>query len=225
MEERGCIMIRLAIIDDDPVESRTFATSLESDPDLRVVSVAADGSEILRRLSEDSLDPDVLLLEIDRFVPDGMFTLQQLKDRAPQVTIIALSAFQKSDSLATALSAGADGFLSKDVSTAELVLHVKNAYSGHSVVSARPASLLLNGYRSLVIQRQGSSELTKCVSALSPTLYEVFSLLIQAQSNKAIAQELSLTDATVRTYVSRILDATACESRTQLAVRAIEAGL
>ncbi|MFT0847917.1 response regulator transcription factor [Actinomycetaceae bacterium L2_0104] len=216
-------MIRVAAADDDPVVLKYIAWALEETPDIHVVSEASNGQELLQLLEENVVD--VALVDIDMPVLDGIAVTEQIKRFFPNVTVIILTAFEKEDTLGRALAAGAAGFLTKDTPLDVLPALVKEAYAGGTVLGTRPASILVDTYRNQAIRRQEDSEFVEAVESLPTVIRRVFSLVVVALPNKVIAKELGLTASTVRTYVTRILDATKCESRTQLAVRAIAAGL
>lgn len=216
-------MIRLALADDDPIVLKCLERALEQEPDLRVVLTAADGQMLLSELRTNEVD--VALVDIDMPLLDGVAATKRIRCSFPDVTVIILTAFEKEDMLDLALAAGAAGFLTKDVPLEDLPSLVRRARSGETVIGSRPASILVDAYRKQAMRRQEYPAFVEAVESLPPGVRLVLSRIVSGLPNKLIAKELGRTESTVRTYVTRILDATNCESRTQLVVRALAAGI
>jgi DNA-binding NarL/FixJ family response regulator len=161
--------------------------------------------EAALRLLRNEPDIDLLLLDLD--LPDsrGLDTLQRVREAAPQVPVVVLSAHDDRDSVLDAIDHGAAGFLSKTVDAAQLVDGVRRVLEGGVVLPA-------------VLSRSVAAPGT--VPELSERQRDVLRLLVAGQSNKLIARSLGLTDATVKTHLQSVYRKLGVESRTQAVLAA-----
>lgn len=216
-------MIQLAMADDDSVVRKHLSRALAASGDIDVVATVPDGEALLEVLRTTAVD--VVLVDVEMPGLNGIETTKKIKEDFPNIPVIILTTFEKEDRLGQALAAGAAGFLTKDISPDELPALIKDALAGKTVMGSRPTNILLNTYRDQAIRRENDKEFVEAIESLDPLKRAIFSLLIVGMSNQQIATRLGRKEATVRSYVTRILQATKCSSRTQLAVRAIGSGL
>ena len=211
-------MTRVVIADDQELVRVGFTMILER-AGLTVVGQAADGVEAVEIALVE--DPDVVLMDVRMPRMDGIQATRRLLDQRPAVRVLMLTTFDLDDYVYAAVKAGASGFLLKDVSPGDLV-HAVGAI-------ARGDAMLAPALTRRLLQRFAAAPpegiLDPVVSALSERERQVLSLVAAGDSNQAIAAVLFLSEATVKTYVSRLLATLHLRDRVQLAVLAYESGL
>ncbi len=215
--------LRILLADDDPILLAGLVEVLNTQPGFEVVAAVSDGAAAMKAMSKHQVD--VALLDVDMPVIDGIHAAKHIADRYPKVTVVMLTAFEHDNFLDRALSAGAHGFLTKDIPVPQLAELIRQAHSGQTVMGPKPTKLLASAYLNELRRHEDHSEFINAVDQLSPRLRTVFDLLAEATPNKIIANQLKLTEATVRMYVSEILAATNCSSRSELAVKAMKSGI
>lgn len=213
--------IRVLIADDDPIINDSFARLLDGQDDITVVATASNGAEALTKMTHSV---DVALIDVDMPILDGIETVKLIRKSYPQTVIIMLTAFEHEDSLAEALAAGVQGFLTKNTTPKEVAEYLKKALTGQTVFDTRPTDILTQSYTEKTLTQAQYQEFTAAVETLPERFKPVFTQLLEAKTNKEIAQELHMSPATVRSYVSEILTHTNCKSRGQLAITAARSG-
>ncbi|MET7424574.1 response regulator transcription factor [Dactylosporangium sp. NPDC005555] len=200
-------MIRLAIVDDQALVREGLALILGAEPDIEVVAGFADGAALLR----DPVAADLILLDLYLPGADGVATMLRLRDRQPEVRVLMLTTVGSAADIQRALTAGADGFVLKDATGAELAAAVRGAHAGVRPLSASAAELLWP---------RRVAPATADLSALTPREREVLDLLGQGLGNREIAGALTLAERTVKAHVSSVLAKLDVTSRTQAALLA-----
>ncbi|MEV8586823.1 response regulator transcription factor [Streptomyces sp. NPDC051180] len=214
--------IRVVIADDEPLIRAGIRMILTSDPEITVVGEAANGREAVEAARAHAAD--VVLLDIQMPVLDGLSALPELRRAAPAARVIVLTTFGERENVLRALEHGGAGFLLKDTAPAELIGAVRAAAAGDAYLS--PAAT-----RHVVERLASGREATRAeeargrVAALSEKEREVLALLGEGLSNADAGRRLHMSEATVKTYVSRILAKLQCENRVQAALLARDAGL
>ncbi|MER5306913.1 response regulator transcription factor [Streptomyces sp. NPDC002773] len=214
--------IRVVIADDEPLIRAGIRMILTSDPEIEVVGEAADGREAVEAARSHAAD--VVLLDIQMPVLDGLSALPELRRAAPKARVIVLTTFGERENVLRALEHGGAGFLLKDTAPAELIRAVRAAAAGDAYLS--PAAT-----RHVVERLAGGREAARAeqargrVAALSEKERDVLALLGEGLSNADAGKRLHMSEATVKTYVSRILAKLDCENRVQAALLARDAGL
>ena len=214
--------IRIVVADDEELVRAGFRMMLDSKPDLDVVGEAADGAEaveIARRLQ-----PDVVLMDIRMPGMDGIEATRRISelDTGSPIRVIVLTTFDDDEYVYGSLRAGASGFLLKDTPPAELVRAV------HEVVEGR--SLLSPSVTRKVIERFASAPgadpvLLERVGRLTERETDILKLVAQGLSNAEIGGRLFVSEATVKTHVSRVLFKLEVRDRVQAVAVAYETGL
>jgi DNA-binding NarL/FixJ family response regulator len=204
--------IRILIADDHSVVRQGLRMFLGLDPELEVVGEASDGAEALRLAHE--LKPDVVLMDMLMPVMDGIAATAAIRRELPDTEVIALTSVLEDASVVGAVRAGAIGYLLKDTEADELRRAIKAAAAGQVQLSPKAAARLMREVR-----------VPDSPEALTERETDVLRLLAQGQSNKEIAQALSLSEKTVKTHVSNILSKLNVPSRTQAALYAVRIGL
>lgn len=210
-------MIRVLIVDDHAVVREGLRTFLELQDGLEVVGEASDGEQALAEAQ--TLEPDVILMDLVMPKLDGVGAMRELRTRAPDSRVIALTSFLDDERLLPAIQAGAAGYLLKDVEPSELARAIRAAHAGEAIldptVAARLVSAIADGSRSAV---QVPERLTRRER-------EVLELIAGGRSNKRIASELGISEKTVKTHVGHLLAKLGVSDRTQAALLAVRQGL
>jgi DNA-binding NarL/FixJ family response regulator len=187
-----------------------------------VVAEAADGREAIAAVLKHR--PDVVLMDIRMPEMDGLEATRQILASRPgqDIRIIILTTFDLDQYVYAALAAGASGFLLKDVSPEHLVAAVQLVRSGDALLSPSITRRLVERFAG---HQPAARELSADVSALTPRELEVLGLIARGMSNHELATELTLSEATVKTHVARILAKLQLRDRVQAVVLAYEIGL
>ncbi|WP_182508845.1 response regulator [Streptomyces sp. WM6372] len=215
-------MIRVVIADDEPLIRAGIRMILTSAPDIEVVAEAANGREAVD-LARAHV-PDVMLLDIQMPVMDGLTALGELGRAAPEVRALILTTFGEKENVLRALGSGGAGFLLKDTAPGELIGAVRAAAAGDAYLSPGATRHVVDQLASGQGAARGE-EARRRVSELSERERGVLALLGEGLSNADAGRRLHMSEATVKTYVSRILSKLGCENRVQAALLARDAGL
>ncbi|MGZ4249806.1 MAG: response regulator [Solirubrobacteraceae bacterium] len=213
--------VRVIVADDHEVVRSGFAELLDTQPDLVVVGTAANGIQAVQ-LSRQ-LQPDVVLMDIRMPDMDGIEATRQLASHGPTTPrVLILTTFDLDEYVYDALRAGASGFLLKDVTAERLIDAVRVIAAGDALLAPGVTRRLISEFA----QRQAKTpKRAPALEELTPREIEVLELLAQGMSNSEIATRLVVTDETVKTHVSHILNKLGLRDRTQAVVAAYEAGL
>ena len=220
--------ISVLIVDDQPLLRMGFRMILDRQPDITVVGEAADGREAVRQAAV--LRPDVILMDVRMPELDGVGATRELTSAASTSKVLILTTFDVDEYAFSALRAGASGFLLKDVLPEQLIEAVRTIASGDAVVSPRITRELLTRYAALPDASMNgappaSAEHQAALRRLTEREHAVLLHLAGGLSNLEISQALSVTEATVKSHVTRILSKLGVRDRVQAVVFAYEAGL
>ncbi|WP_424861505.1 response regulator [Streptomyces sp. MMS24-I29] len=214
--------IRVVIADDEPLIRAGIRMILTSDPSIEVAAEAPNGREAVELARAYAVD--VVLLDLQMPVMDGLTALAELRTAAPKARVIVLTTFGERENVLRALEQGGAGFLLKDTAPAELIQAVRAAAAGDAYLSpgaTRHVVEQLTLGRAVVRGKEARQR----VAALTGREREVLGLLGEGLSNAGAGRRLHMSEATVKTYVSRILAKLGCENRVQAALLARDAGL
>ncbi|WSR88637.1 response regulator transcription factor [Streptomyces erythrochromogenes] len=215
-------MIRVVIADDEPLIRAGIRMILTSAPDIEVVAEAANGREAVELARSHA--PDVMLLDIQMPVMDGLTALGELRRAVPEVRALILTTFGEKENVLRALGQGGAGFLLKDSAPGELIGAVRAAAAGDAYLSPGATRHVVDQLASGRAAARGE-EARRQVAELSEREQGVLALLGEGLSNADAGRRLHMSEATVKTYVSRILAKLGCENRVQAALLARDAGL
>jgi NarL family two-component system response regulator LiaR len=210
-------MITLLIVDDHQIVRWGIRTFFATQADIAVVGEAALGEEALQGVAD--LAPDVVLMDL---VPPGMNGVEatrRLKQISPHTQVIVLTSYHEDEHLFPAIQAGALSYLLKDVGTSELADAVRKAAHGEAMLHPSVAARLVQQLRDPPHESSPASLL------LSPRENEVLRLIADGWSNTAIAEQLVISEYTVKNHVSNILSKLHLADRTQAAIYAWRTGL
>ena len=184
--------IRVMIVDDHTMVRTGLATFLEVSEDLELVGEAEDGVEAIKLCEE--MRPNVILMDLVMPEIDGVAATQVIKERWPEIQVIALTSFQEGEMVQDALKAGAISYLLKNVSTDELVRAIKDAQAGRATMAQEAVQAL--------VQSAGQDQTLG--TDLTPREFEVLELLVEGLNNPEISERLYISIGTTRTHVSNI---------------------
>jgi len=213
--------IRLLIVDDQRLMREGLHTLLELEPDLEISGEAEDGLAALEQY--ETLQPDVVLMDIRMPRLDGVEATRRLRLRWPEARVIILTTFDDDAYVFDGLRAGALGYLLKDVSGQELAEAIRKVAGGGALIEPSVARKVLAEFARLAEPARPAVE--QLPEPLSEREQEILRLLARGANNRQIASQLFLAEGTVKNYVSTILDKLAVQDRTQAALRARELGL
>jgi len=209
--------IRVVLVDDQALFRAGIRMLLGSQPDIDVVGEAGDGREALGVVR--ATRPDIVLMDIRMPVMDGLAaTAELLRDEAPP-RIVMLTTFDLDEAAARAIRQGASGFLLKDADPEFLLAAVRSVYAGSEVIAASATRELFARFAPPVTPPPAA------FGDLTDREREVFAYAARGMSNSEIAAAEYLSEATVKTHISRILTKLALRDRVQLVVFAHEHGL
>jgi DNA-binding NarL/FixJ family response regulator len=206
------------VADDQELVRSGFALILERGG-VEVVGQAADGDEAVRLCR--TVQPDVVLMDVRMPRLDGIEATRQVVAHRPQTKVLVLTTFDLDEYVYSAVHAGASGFLLKDVSPADLVHAVDAVARGDVMLAPALTRRLLERFAAA----PGPRTTPDPADRLTEREVEVWRLVAQGLPNQAISERLYLSEATVKTYVSRLLAKLGMRDRVQLAVGAYETGL
>lgn len=209
-------LIRILIADDHTLFRASLRLLLESEPGLEVVGQAANGIEAVTLTR--TLRPDVILMDLVMPRLDGIAAIAEISRENPQARILVLTGFVQDDKVFPAIKAGAQGYLLKDAEPRELIQAIRDVYQDKSSLSPTIA-------RRLMRELQQPPSLPPTDRPLSARELQVLRLVAQGLSNQEIATQLMVSERTIRSHVSNILDKLHIANRTQAALYAIREGL
>ena len=211
--------ISLLLVDDHALFREGLASLLSYQPDFTVVGEAASGEEAVERARE--LVPDVVLMDIDLPGIDGIEATRRIKRQLPEVRVVMLTVYDDHERLFQSIKAGAQGYLIKNIRSAELLDQLRGLARGEAAISRRMAARILEEFSRL--ERQ--AEILEPDGGLSPREVQVLELVALRLSNKEIAARLSISEHTVKNHLKNILAKLQLSSRRQAAAYAVAHGL
>ncbi len=211
---------RVLVADDHPMVRDGLRGMLSSERMLEVVGEATNGEEAVRLVQQ--LRPDLVMMDIRMPDMDGLAATKRIKELYPSVSIIMVTMYDNPDYLLEAISAGAAGYLLKDVSKQELLQTIRTVVEGGSFLNQ---DLMTRSLQQLAARRNAPTQADMPFEKLTPRELEVLGVLAQGRSNKEIAGELFVSVSTVKTHVEHIIQKLQVSDRTQAAVVAVTKGL
>ena len=205
--------IGVMLVDDHTVVRSGLSAVLSAFDDLKLLGEAGDGEQAIALC--DRLHPDVILMDLLMPRMDGVAAIKAIKEKHPEVKIIALTSFKEKEYVEGALQAGAVGYLLKDVSADELVSAIRKAYLGQPSLSPEAAKVLI----------QKVKEPTPPGSDMTEREREILKLMVEGLSNIEMAKRLFVSRSTVKFHVSNILSKLGAASRTEAVALALKNNL
>jgi DNA-binding NarL/FixJ family response regulator len=203
-------MIRLLLVDDEPLICRGLKALLELEQDLEIVGEAENG-RLACELAE-SMQPDVVLMDLRMPVMDGVAATQYLKTNLPHIKVLILTTFGDREYLTQSLRGGAVGYLLKNTPSEELAQAIRMVHRGYTQLSPGLGETIANQLPATPnIDRKGWDELT-------PREREILQLIAQGANNREIAATLFIAEKTVKNHITNILSRLELRDRTQAAI-------
>ncbi|MFD7515414.1 response regulator [Streptomyces niveus] len=210
--------LRVVVADDQAAVREPLAAMLGLSPDIDVVAAAADGHEVLTAVAARPVDVVLMDLRMPRM--DGTEATRRLTEEHPEVAVVVLTTFADDDSILSALSAGARGYLTKNSGRQDIIRAIRAAAAGQSVLDREVQNRLLATARATP-----SAPKDPLPRDITPREREVLTLIGQGLPNRAIAERLFISEATVKTHINNLFAKAAIRDRADAVRRAIAAGL
>ncbi len=209
----GSDNIRILIADDHAITRDGLKTILKLNDDLRLVGEATNGKEAVDLCKE--LCPDVVLMDLEMPVQDGVSAIDDIMRNNPDTKIIALSSFVDNKLIKNAIKAGAKSYIIKNVSPQELAQHIRDANSGKSFFSPEAMESMAQDIRSP----------SSGIPFLTGKEKDILIMIARGHSNKSIARQLFVSDNTIKFHISNILSKLGVSNRAQAAAVAVRENL
>jgi DNA-binding NarL/FixJ family response regulator len=204
--------IRVLIVDDHAIVRQGLRAMLEAQPEIEVIGEAADGAMAVQ--TARTLNPDVILMDLLMPGVGGVDAIRELRKFDMENRTLVLSSSSEDQLIKEALKAGAMGYMLKASRTAELVQAIERVAAGQTVLDPAAARVVI---------RQTQTQ--DALETLTEREREVFDLLILGRKNAEIASAITVSEATVRTHVSSVIDKLGLRDRTHIVVYALKRGL
>ena len=213
-------MSKVLIADDQELIRQSLQIVLNSKQDIEVSDVAANGQEVIQCIRKNK--PDIILMDIRMPKMDGVQCTKIIKENYPQIKIIILTTFDDDEYVFNALKYGASGYLLKGVSMDELSDAIRTVYSGRAMINPDIAAKVLRLFSQMAQTNYTIPVEEKDIRQLTKTEWRIIAQVEKGASNKEIADTLSLSEGTIRNYLSTILNKLNLRDRTQLAIWAVQ---
>lgn len=200
---------KVLIVDDQRIMLDGLKTILEMDERIEVVGLASDGKEALALVVK--LKPDLVLMDIRMPIVDGVEATKMIKSQYPNVVVLMLTTFDDDEYIINALSYGAAGYLLKDIDGEQLILAIHQAMNGNIIMPGRVAAKIVANIKT---QQPSTVEIPE-LSEFSEREQTIIKCIIEGYNNKEIANQLFLTEGTVKNYVSIIYSKICVTNRSQ----------
>lgn len=215
--------ISVLLVDDQRLMLTALRAYVNSDSRLKVVGEAMNGEAAVQQVR--ALRPDVVLMDLQMPVMDGVVATEYIAAEFPQVQILALTAFQSDEYVVPVLRAGANGYLLKGAEPEEVLAAIHTVHAGGSVVSSAVACTLIHTLKQEAPRRAADQEVQRKAALLSARELDVVEALCEGKSNREIAKSLAMSEATVKTHLSNVLHKLEVHDRLQIAVMALREGI
>jgi DNA-binding NarL/FixJ family response regulator len=206
-------MINILLVDDQNLIRQGLKALLELEPDLKIVGEAENGQLALDRVTE--LQPDVVLMDIRMPVMDGVTATKEICSQFPTVNILVLTTFDDETYVSAAIEAGAKGYLLKDTPSEEIAAAIRAVALGYTHLAPGMMAKVMSG-------RGNETKITLPLelAELTPRELEVLKLIAAGDNNREIAQQLYISEGTVKNHVTNLLSRLNLRDRTQAAIYA-----
>nr|WP_317269186.1 response regulator transcription factor [Arthrospira sp. PLM2.Bin9] len=208
------MMIRVLLVDDQGIIREGLRSLLEAKPDLEIVGEAENGKVAVELALK--LKPDVVLMDVRMPIMDGVAAMRSLAEQQPEIKVLVLTTFDDDEYITQAMESGAKGYLLKDTPSDELAQAIRAVYQGYTQLGPG----LFEKVMAAKSKPSRDEPLPGYLQDLTPRELEVLRLIGKGYSNREIAQELFISERTVKNHVSSILSRLNLRDRTQVALLA-----
>lgn len=200
--------IKVLIVDDQTILAEGIKSVLETDAEIEVAGIAADGAAAIEKCRV--YRPDVVLMDIRMPNMNGVVATQRIKTEFPETKVIVLTTFDDSDYILNAINHGASGYLLKDIGSSALIDAVKNACAGDTILPAKIAKRIADAAKDVSSNREIR---LKRAFSLSERETEIALMMYEGFTNRQISSALKLSEGTARNYISAIYVKTGSDNR------------
>lgn len=200
------------LIDDHPMLRNGVKQLINTVENFQVIGETGIGSECVQLALE--LEPDIILLDININGVNGLDILRQLRENNISSRVIMFTVSDDRDDIITALKAGADGYLLKDMEPEDFLQSLQQVMSGKLIMDSAISNIIVNYMRG----EEHTTNQVHDVSSLTPREHDIFNLLVQGLSNKLIAKELNIVESTVKVHIKSIFKKLNFKSRMEMTV-------
>jgi DNA-binding NarL/FixJ family response regulator len=212
-------MIRVAIVDDQPLARSGLRSIIESEPDMTVVGEAGNGAEGVTLIRASR--PDIAIMDLRMPILDGIAATTQVVADTLDTQILVITTFDDDELVYRALQAGASGFLLKDSTPEQMITAIRTVRQGHAILAPEITRAVIARYAA---NNEPVRTVGVALDSLTEREHEIVVLVAQGLSNREIGHRLFVSEGTVKTHVSNILTKTGLHSRVQIVALAYEAG-
>lgn len=211
-------MISLLLVDDQPLIRNGIKAMLNLEPDLEVIGTADNGETAVEQV--EALQPDVVLMDMRMPVMDGISATQIITERFPSIKVLVLTTFDDDKYISDAIRAGAKGYLLKDMPSEELAQAIRFVHKGYTQMAPGLLEKIIAKTPAAAPVSQKKAPDQQELSTLTNREQEVLRLLGIGATNREIAQQLYISEGTVKTHVTHLLNRLNLKNRAQLAIYA-----
>lgn len=215
-------MIKVIIADDQELIRQSLQIILETKADIEVIGTAKNGKEVVELVRKKQ--PDVILMDIRMPELDGVNCTRIIKNLFPKVKILILTTFDDDEFVFSALKHGASGYLLKGVSMDELEKAIHTIHNGGAMINPDVASKVVTLFSEMAQSNYDMKIEVQNIEEITDTEWDIIRLVGRGMSNKEISAKMSLSEGTVRNYLSTILNKLDLRDRTQLAIWEVQSG-
>ena len=216
-------LIQVLLVEDHALMRRGLKGQFSLEPGFEVVGEAEDGEQAIQLAAQ--LAPEVVLMDIELPIIDGITATQQIKSTCTATRVVALSAFGKDTQVIGMLAAGADGYCLKSIDWNQLIAVIRLIQLGGTYLDPQIAHKVASMLKTTVVPTVGASSQKSNAPVLSEREREILQRISEGLSNQVIAQQLFLSVGTVKSYVRMILNKLSVDDRVQAAAKAVREGL
>jgi len=210
-------MIKVVIVDDQEIVKEGLKMILSLHEEIEIIGEASNGEELLKLI--EIKRPEVVLMDIRMPGMNGIEATKIMKEKYPQIKIIILTTFNEDEYIFEGLKNGADGYILKDSSSKEIMAAIKSAVEGEMFLNPKVTVKVISALNSMKIDKEPEkAENEKFISTLTPREVEVVTHVLKGKTNKDIAEDMFVTEGTVKNYVSRILQKLELNNRSELII-------
>lgn len=216
--------IRVLIVDDHAVVRQGLRMFIEMQNDMEILGEASNGNEAVEMSAR--LEPDVILLDLLMPEMDGVEATSRILESNPQARVLILTSFGEDEKVFPAIRAGAQGYLLKDVQPSDLVKAIRETHQGKAQLHPDIARRLMMAVSDDTINKKlNRASPPQELDSLTEREREVLDLIARGLSNREIAKQMVISEKTVKTHVSNLLDKLNLDDRTRAAIWALKHGL